>query len=214
MSLLVDVATVLSGLATVVVGGFVWVQLRRDREATIVRQLGAASRASASAFLLRRRLLGWIGRSEDDFERWIRDSQNSHVLAAEQQLAIEEARKALAEVGELSQLAAQGLRNAFILLLEGLHRLDEYTAQSRPLGAEMFDWQRKQLDARTDFLECVQSLEGAAIDSRLLDGVHLLRDKRELDEPFGKLARAMEIEGDVYEQAERLSASRLPADPD
>ncbi|MEK7328138.1 MAG: hypothetical protein AAB217_23085 [Chloroflexota bacterium] len=204
MSTLVGIATVLSGIATAVVGWFAWVQLRRDKEATNVRRLGAASRASASAYLLRRRLSRWLGSDDDNFDRWLRDAQNRKTLDDDLESAIEEARIALAEVGELPSDDAAGLRNAFVLLLEGIRRLQEHAAESPPHGVELFAWIRKRTDARTDLSECVQLLEGCVIDEQLLDGEHLLRDKRELEEPFGQLARAIAVEGELQDAADQL----------
>ena len=206
MNTIVGITSVLSGLATVVVGWFAWVQLRRDREATRVRQLGATSRASASAYLLRRRVMRWIGTEDDEFDRWLRDAQNSKTLTEELEAAINEARVALGDVGELSGEAAKGLRNAFVLLLEGIRRLQEHATEHQPQGVELLAWIRKRTDARTDLTECVQLLEGCVIDQQLLDGEHLLRAKRELDEPFGQLARAIADEGELQEAAEQILA--------
>lgn len=214
MKELTELAQFLSALATVAVGWFAWVQLRREAKRNEVARLGAQSRASASAFLLRRRVRLWIGDSDDAFERWIRDSQNAGQLKAELDAAEAEIRRTLEDVGELDALAAEGVRNCFVLLSQGVECLLRYAESPRPSDGEIFNWVRLRSDARSHLDDAVMSLEGAAIDGRLLDSEQALRDRRELDKPFAKLARDLALESEVGQVAEKRAslarAEKLP----
>jgi hypothetical protein len=187
-------ATVASAFATVAVAFFAGVQLWREYRRHKDAEKTAIRGVSALAYLLRRLLRSWLGpdeNNEDYLEDWIREGRNARTFDKEIRLGERDFRELMSLLADVPEETAGAARDAYLFYLEGTRRLTEYADTRRPSGPEFFDWLQKRHDAAADLRECKASLERGVIEIALLNAETMLRRKREEEEPFHQLGRAL-----------------------
>ncbi len=197
------IATVAGALATVSVAFFAGVQIWREKKRSAAQCAAAVARTSAIGYSLRGRIRSWLGMSgdkDDNSEKWLRAAQRGQTLEAEFQGGVEELREMMSLLADVPEATAKGIRNAYVLYLEGIRRLSEYAIQSRPMGIEVWDWVELKNAAVADLADCVSQLEDGVIEPALLNSEGVLARKRSTENPWHQLsegvAKMLEEESD------------------
>src|SRR5262245_41233972 len=197
-------------VTTVVLGVFAGVQLYREHAAGRRRERAAATRLSGIAYLLRQQINEWIGSEDyrgDHFERWIRDNQKGDRLNRELNAAVQHAMDMLALVGESPNRVADGVRRAYVHLLEGNSRVRWYADQQRSV-ADLYEVPEIRRHAQADFRAAAHLLEDNVIEARLLEEEASLRRLRQSD---ALEASMTQFSRDIVEIEERENAAQQAA---
>lgn len=206
-----------SALATIVLTIFAGVQVWREKRRQTDQAKTAAVQLSGVGYLLRSRLLRWVGSDPTDesnsaFDDWLRDAKNSNTLENELEAGRGEVREMIAFAATAPEEPAAAARSVYVNFLEGVRRLSEHAATSRPLDANQFwPWVQLRSDAVADFRACIEELEASIIEPYLLNTEGSMRRKREEEEPFGQLARAW-VKQLESEAAKPAAVSEIPSD--
>ena len=190
----------------VVLGVFAGVQLYRERAAGKRRERASVARLSGIAYLLRQQITEWIGSEDyrgDHFERWIRDNQRGDRLNRELNLAVQHAMDMLALIGDSPNRVADGVRRAYVHLLEGNRRVRWYADQHRSV-ADLYEVPEIRRHAQADFRAAAQLLEDNVIEARLLDEEASLIHRRRSDNLEASIS---EFSRDIVEREERETAA-------
>jgi len=170
--------------ATVVVAWFGILQIKRERAQQTRLERAAVARISGIAYLLRRQLLGWVGRPEPpglELANWItRSKEQPEGINPELNLATQRAMDMLALVGDAPDRVGRGVRQTYVTLLEGIRRL---LVSVEPTW-NSDDFERVAAardDAEADFREVARILHDDVIDRQLLNEQATLARLREDD---------------------------------
>jgi hypothetical protein len=196
-----------ASVTTVVVGVFAGIQLHREHAAGTRRERAAVARLSGIAYLLRQQILEWIGSDDyrgDHFERWIRDNQKGERLNRELNLAVQHAMDMLALIGDSPNRVADGVRRAYVHLLEGSRRVRWYADQHRSV-ADLYEIPEIRRQARADFRTTAQLLADKVIEPRLLEEEASLAHLRQSDTAEASIS---EFSREIVEREERESAAQ------
>jgi hypothetical protein len=176
---------------------FAAVQLYREHQRNARATRGAIAATSARAFLLRRSLLGWVGRTKsdgDDFERWIYAALHDRRFHGELSDAINCVRDMLAATADLDDRRANSIRRCLVLLVEGMRRVTRYATEPMPRGIEVFEWVELRTQAEEDIRDAIRILENDVIEPYLLNeegAQQRLRESTSFDATLGALAQGL-----------------------
>jgi hypothetical protein len=191
------VAALASAFAAIVLAVFAGVQLRQEQARKKDHAKTARVQLSGIAYLLRARLQRWLGVvprlvSSTPIADWISEAQSTKALLGELAAGREEARQMLALAAEAPESPANATRVLYVNFLEGARRVEEHVSTSRPINAtEFWRWIQLVSDAEEDFRACLVALEADIIEPFLLNSESSVRRRREEEEPFAQLARAL-----------------------
>ena len=175
---------------------FAAVQIGREWHRENVRTKGAHTRMETIAYQLRRQLRAWVGqagngreieRGEDDFENWIRESQNIGTLGVQLERAEKRLDGLMALQPDAAPRVARALDRAYVYFLEGTRRLNEYVAMGRPSDDLLWDWIRLRTDAEKDLRDCISELERYVLGGTVV-AERDLTARREAEDELGQLA--------------------------
>lgn len=195
-----------SALATITLAVFAGVQIWREKQRQADQAKTASVRLSGVGYLLRIRLLRWIGTDPRDeinsaFDRWLRRAGSSDMITGELEGGRSEVREMIALAATAPKGSAAAARSIYVNFLEGVRRVEEHVSTTKPSDpTEFMNWVHLRADAVADFRACIEDLEGAVIEPFLLNSERSMRRKREEEEPFGQLAREIGKMMDAEEQ--------------
>jgi hypothetical protein len=193
------VSSFVSLLVAIAVAGFAWIQLQRERARDRERIRVADERIGATAFLLRRELLSWLGdepESDPDhtLRAWLADQSNAKLLEARFALAERYATELLSAATEASARQAEAARRIATHVVNTVDWLRSHHAAGPAANAGL----SRSWDIISWFTAGRDALKSAIVlvDTKVV-GSSLAQSQRELDDalqdanPWKTLAREL-----------------------
>lgn len=208
------VSIVVTAVATGVLAWFAWEQMQIEKRRRAHAAGAANARINTIAYQLRRQIRSWVGEpggvevgpDGEDFEQWIRDTQNRHTFGEHLDRAEQRLDELMKSRPEATPAVGEALDRACLLFLEGTRRLNEYASTPRPGFERIFEWVQLRQDAEKDLRACVAALERGAIAGSLLEAEQRLAAERAAGSVINQIAEQFQ----TPKPADESSASTQP----
>lgn len=175
-----QLATVLSGFATLALTIFAAVQLWNERKRRLAQERAALARITASAYALRRLLRSWLGTNErtaEPLEAWALSEYADDKLEGALAIGGSYARQMLEHAEDAPPVLAGYIRHAFVQFHEGAELVTSL-ARSRTTERNQRDQLRSMRllnDASEHLWACSHVLAKHVVDPRVMEREEMAR---------------------------------------